>query len=247
MALAHAVEYGPAVDEPAEGVDQRVQEISAELGSPRAAGIAGIVFAALFIVSFLLLRHTPPEGSTAAQIATFYLRTNVRRLAIVELYVAPFAGIAFLWFVAVIRARIGAREDRFFATVFLGSGILFVALFFGALAAGGAVIAAIKFQGAPPPSPDTFVFARGLAYAFLYIFAMRAAAVFTAVVSTIALRTGALPRWLAFVGYALALVLLLGVSFTRWTVLLFPCWVAAVSVVILLRHGEQADAVRTTP
>jgi hypothetical protein len=242
------VHYGHVVTEVRESEEQGVvRVVSDELKSPRAAGVAGLVFAGLFIASFLLLRHTPPEGSTAAQIATFYLRTNIKRLAIVELYVGPFAGIAFLWFVAVIRARIGAREDRFFATVFLGSGILFAGMFFGALAAGGAVIAAIKFQGAPPPSPDTFVLARGLAYTFLYIFAMRAAAVFTAVVSTIALRTGALPRWLAFVGYALALVLLLGVAYTRWTVLFFPLWVAAVSVVILVRHGEPTGAARADP
>lgn len=33
------------------------------------------------------------------------------------------AGIAFLWFIGVIRDRSGAHEDRFFATVFLGSGL----------------------------------------------------------------------------------------------------------------------------
>jgi hypothetical protein len=212
--------------------------VARELRSPRAAGIAGLVFAGLFIASFLLLRHTPPSGSTSAEIAEFYLRDNVQRLAIVELYVAPFAGIAFLWFIAVVRDRIGAREDRFFATVFLGSGLLFVAMLFGALAAGGAVLAAVKFQDAPPPHPDTVVFARGLAYAFLYIYGMRVAAVFIAVVSTISLRTATVPRWLALAGYAIALVLLLGVSFTRWTVLLFPCWVAAVSVAILLHQRE---------
>lgn len=214
------------------------QPLARELRSPRAAGVAGLVFAALFVASFLLLRHTPAAGSTSAEIADFYLRKDVKRLAIVELYVAPFAGIAFLWFIAVIRDRIGAREDRFFATVFLGSGLLFVAMLFGALAAGGATLAAVKFQNAPPPSPDTFVFGRGLAYAFLYIYGMRVAAVFIAVVSTISLRTATVPRWLAFVGYALALVLLLGVSFTRWTVLLFPSWVAAISIAILVRYPE---------
>jgi len=211
-----------------------------ELRSPRAAGIAGLVFAALFVASFILLRHTPAKGSTAAQISEFYLRSDVRRLAIVELYVMPFAGIAFLWFIAAIRARIGAAEDRLFATAFLGSGLLFVGMVFCAVAAGGATLAAVKFQGAPPPSPDVFVFSRGLAYAFLYIYAMRLAAVFVAVTSTIALRTAAMPRWLAYAGYLLALLLLFGVSVTRWTVLLLPAWVAAVSIVILVHQRELA-------
>ena len=216
------------------------ESLDRELRSPRAAGIAGLVFAVLFVVAFVLLRRTPAAGSSAAEVAEFYLRDNVKRLAVVELYVAPFAGIAFLWFIAVIRDRIGAREDRLFATVFLGSGLLFVAMLFGAVAAGGAVLNAVKFQDAPVPGPDTVVFGRGLSYGLLYIFGMRVAAVFMAVVSTISLRTAALPRWLAFIGYAVALVLLLGVSFTRWTVLLFPCWVAIVSIVILVRARENA-------
>jgi len=42
----------------------------------------------------------------------------------------PFAGIAFLWFIGVLRDRLGELEDRFFATVFLGSGLLFLAMLF---------------------------------------------------------------------------------------------------------------------
>jgi len=51
---------------------------------------------------------------------------NAGRIALVGVDLAPFAGIAFLWFIAVVRNLIGDREDRFFATVFLDSGLLFV-------------------------------------------------------------------------------------------------------------------------
>ena len=63
----------------------------------------------------------------------------------------PFSGIAFLWFIAVVRHLIGDREDRFFATVFLGSGLLFVAMLFIAAGVGGALLAAVKFQDSPVP------------------------------------------------------------------------------------------------
>jgi MFS family permease len=223
-------------------------DVEREVRSPRAAGIAGLAFAVLFALSFVLMRHHPDAGSSAAEIEVFYLRTNVRRLAIVGLYLAPFAGIAFLWFIAVIRDRVGSREDRFFATAFLGSGLLFVAMFFGAAAAASAPLVGVKFQDSPVPSPDVVVFARGLAYTLLYIYAMRAAAVFIVVVSTIALRTDALPRWLAFVGYAIAVALFFGVGYAKWIVLLFPAWVAAVSVVILLYREElERDGPVETP
>ena len=58
----------------------------------------------------------------------------------IALNLVPFAGIAFLWFIGVLRDRIGEHEDRFFATVFLGSGLLFVAMIFVAAAITGAVI-----------------------------------------------------------------------------------------------------------
>ena len=134
------------------------------------------------------------------------------------------------------------REDRFFSTAFIGSGLLFVAMLFAACAAAGATIAAVKFQGAPAPSADVVVFTRALAYSFLYVYAVRAAAVFIIIVSTIGLRTGTLTRWLGFAGYALALVLLFTVTYVEWIVLLFPAWVVALSVLIL-----RVDRARVIP
>lgn len=212
-----------------------------ELRAPRAAGVAGLLFAALFVTSLLLVRNHPAPGSDAAEIQEWYLRSAARHVALVGLYLAPFAGIAFLWFIAVIRDHVGEREDRFFATVFLGSGLLFVAMVFAAAAAAGAPLAAIRFQDAPVPDPHTVELARGLAYTFLYVYAVRAAAVFMIVVSTIGLRTRTLPRWLVIVGYVIALVLLFSVSFYQLLVLLFPVWVAAVSVVILASNRMRDD------
>jgi hypothetical protein len=221
-----------------------LETVGRDLRAPRAAGVAGLAFAVLFIGSLLLLRSQPGAGSTANEVATWYLHRS-GKVGIVGLYLAPFAGIAILWFVAVIRNRIGGWEDQFFATVFLGSGILFVAMLFAAAAAAGAPLVAVKFQGAPVPSPDMVVFSRGLAYTFLYIYGVRAAAVFTIVVSTIGLRTRTLPRWLVLTGYAIAVVLLLSVSLFKLLVLLFPLWVAAVSVVILLSDQGPTPPVAT--
>ncbi|MDA0160744.1 hypothetical protein OM076_10750 [Solirubrobacter ginsenosidimutans] len=216
-----------------------VVAVGRELHTPAAAGVVGLVFAVLFVVSLALLYREPPRDSTAAQIAVWYLQTRTKTIGIVGLYLLPFAGIAFLWFIAAIRSRIGGYEDRFFATVFLGSGILFVAMLYAAAAAAGASLAAVRFQGAPPPSPDVFVFARGLAYTFLYVYGVRAAAVFMIVTSTIGLRTKVLPRWLVFLGFAIALVLLFSVSYFKGFVFIFPAWVAVVSVEILIRARSE--------
>jgi hypothetical protein len=217
--------------------------VGRRLDTPRAAGIAGFVFSLLFVVAILLARPHPARGSSAEEIASFYLEQDAGRVALIGLYLIPFAGIAFLWFIAVIRSHLGEREDRFLATVFLGSGLLFVAMLFAASAAAGSLLAAVKYQGQPVPGPDTVVFARALAFAFLFVFGVRAAAVFMLVVSTIGLRTGFLPRWLVLAGYVGGLVFLFTVTYVELLVLILPAWVTAVSVVILRAgHGRLSAA-----
>jgi hypothetical protein len=206
--------------------------VARPLETPRAAGVAGLVFAALFVLSILLVRKHPAAGSSVEEIRDFYLG-NSGRLAVVGVYLVPFAGIAFLWFIAVIRNLIGEREDRFFATVFLGSGLLFVAMLFIAAGVGGAMLAAVKFRDEPVPSPDSVALARSIAFAFLFVYAVKMAAVFMIVVSTIGTRLRIFPRWLVVAGFLAALVLLLNVSYIELLILVFPAWVTAVSLLIL--------------
>jgi hypothetical protein len=227
-------------DEPVEAAT--VGGVGRRLETPRAAGIAGLAFAAFFVASILLLRAHPAAGSSAEEIADFYLRRHAGRVALVGLYVMPFAGIAFLWFIAALRSHLGAREDRFFATVFLGSGLLFIAMLFAFSAAAGALLAAVKFQDQPAPTVDAVVLSRAFAFAFLFVFGVRAAAVFMLVVSTIGLRTGLLPRWLVFAGYATGFVFLFTVTYVELMVLLFPAWVVAVSTVILWSSWTRGSA-----
>ncbi len=174
------------------------------LRAPRAAAIAGIVFSILLITSLVILRLSVPADPLEAGA---WLRTRASTVAL-ALNLLPFAGIAFLWFIGVLRDRLGAREDRFFATVFLGSGLLFLAmLFFSAAVAGGVIIAYVAMPDQLLGSP-TFTFARAITYEIMNVYAIRMAGVFVIATSTLALRTGFIARWIAFVGYAVALVLL---------------------------------------
>jgi len=207
--------------------------------APPAAGVAGLVFAVLFVASVVLLHRQPDSESTADEIRAWYLGENASRVGLVGLYLVPFAGIAFLWFLAVLRHHVSALEDRFFDTVLTGSGILFIAMLFATAASAGSLVAAVKFRDAPVPGPEAVGVARSLAYTFFYVYALRAAAVFMVVASTIGRRSGGLPRWLTLAGYVVAVVLLLSVSYAPLVALLFPAWVAAASIVFLTRNlGE---------
>ena len=212
------------------------------LRTPRAAAVAGIVFALLLFTVLLLVRVAiPTDPEDAGQWLTDDSRRNAVRLA---LNLVPFAGIAFLWFIGVVRDRIGAGEDRLFATVFLGSGLLFIAMLFaGGATAGGLMLTA---DGRPPL--EVWTFGRRLTHSLFNVYAMRMAAVFTISTTTIATRLGLAPRWLSIFGFVTGLVLMFALGFFRWVELLFPAWVLVFSVHMLIVsfRGGAATASNTT-
>ncbi len=206
--------------------------VTAPLKTPRAAAVAGIIFAVLLITAMVLLRISVPAQ---ADVPGAWLTDPARRTAVtVALNLVPFAGIAFLWFIGVIRDRVGEREDRFFATVFLGSGLLFVGMLFVATAAGAATIAAASSSGTA--DTGSVALARYITTILINVYAMRMAAVFTLTTVTIARRTEIVSRWLTLAGLGTALVLLIGIGFSPWVELLFPAWILALSIDILVHH-----------
>ncbi|MFL5767048.1 MAG: hypothetical protein ACJ758_04305 [Actinomycetota bacterium] len=212
--------------------DGRALAAGSPLRTPRAAGVAGIVFSVLLILCIVLLRISVPEDVSQPGL---WLTDSGRRSSVaLALGLVPFAGIAFLWFVGVIRDRIGEREDRFFATVFLGSGLLFVGMLFIAAAVAGGLIADVAASSAPSHAVATVALGRRITSIALNVYAMRMAAVFTTTTAMIGLRTGAISRWLGIVGLVFAVVLLFGMGLSSWVALLFPAWIGAVSVEILL-------------
>jgi Uncharacterized protein conserved in bacteria (DUF2252) len=127
-------------------------EAGTQLRTPRAAAVAGIIFSVLAITAMTLLRLSAPDRPSAAGM---WLTDSGHRAAVaIGLNLVPFAGIAFLWVIGVLRDRIGEREDRFFATVFLGSGLLFVGMLFvgAAHARSGDPVAIAEYLG----SSDAF-------------------------------------------------------------------------------------------
>ena len=195
------------------------------LRTPRAAAIAGVLFALLLTTALVLVRLAAPADPADA---AAWLEAGRRHLVILALNLVPFAGIAFLWFIGVVRDRIGQHEDRFFATVFLGSGLLFVAMLFIASAMTAGFLADAAVQSGAPQQVSGF--GRRIGAVVLHTYAMRMAAVFTISTVTIGLRTGFMPRWLGFLGYAIALILLLAVAVTPWVELLFPLWILLLSI-----------------
>lgn len=201
----------------------------ANLKTPKAAAIAGILFSLLLIAVFWLLRVSVPADP---QEPGSWLRANSNVVAL-ALNLVPFAGIAFLWFIGVLRDRLGQREDRFFATVFFGSGLLFLGTLFIAAALVGGILIAFAAQPEELINSAAFHIARATAYNLMNIYMVKMAGVFMITTSTLAIYTGFAPRWLAVVGYVLSLLVLAGSYYISWSFVVFPVWVLLISIYIL--------------
>jgi hypothetical protein len=209
--------------------------IRRRLKTPRAAALAGILFGVLLITSQLLIwLSIPSDPLTPAAEA---IRDS--KAVAIALNLLPFAGIAFLWFIAVVRDRIGEFEDRFFATVFLGSGLLYVAMMFISAAIAGAVIGLLASAPDTAARSTAYLLGRGEIYRISTIFGTKVAGVFMMSTSTIFVRTRVAPRWLGITGYVLALLLLLSIGRFYWVAAIFPFWVLLISACILLQHRES--------
>ncbi|MEU2421505.1 hypothetical protein ABZ619_10805 [Streptomyces sp. NPDC007851] len=214
------------------------------LETPRAAGVAGIVFALLLAAAMVLIRLGIPQGADAV---TTQRADPAQRSAVhAALLLVPFAGICFLWFAGAVRAHVGEGEDRFMATVFLGSGLVFTATMFGAAAAATAVLDTAHPAGTSPSRP-VWDYGQHLAYTLMTGYAMRMAAVFACSTSLIGHRLGILPRWLGVLGLLVTVVLLFVATSVPWSELVFPAWSLLLSVYIVAESFRRSGAGAPAP
>lgn len=207
--------------------------------SPRAAAVAGVLFALLFSAAIVLLRLSLPDQlEPNADWLDEAAATRIR----VGLGLVPFAGIAFLWFMGVVRDRFKEAEDQLFSSVFIGSGLLFLAMVFVSAAIAGGIVATVPLVTDESSRAEVANFGRAVMLQVSNIYALRMAGVLLISLGTMWLRTGVMPRWLAFVTYLVAIVLLVVTSVSLWVTLIFPGWVLGVSILILFMNYRRRPA-----
>jgi hypothetical protein len=217
------------------------ETIGKKARSIEAAAIAGIAYAVLAFIALTLLTRLPSLSLSSEEIAAWYEDAANRVPVVIGLNLAAISSVAFLWFIAVIRRRVGDREDRFFATVFLGSGILYVGMWLVAatLLAAAAVAPDLFADAAVDKASHTLM--AGTAGGLLLVAGPRVQAVFMLTTSTLILRTGVMPRWLAYFGYVMGLALFITPLISQPIGLGFPAWVFIVSVTILFSRRAEGS------
>jgi len=213
--------------------EENLGQIQKRIRSPRSAALAGILFSGLLIATMLLI--TGIAQVSPAEISTEWIETRADSVS-VALNLIPFAGIAFFWFTGVIRDHIGDREDRFFATVFLGSGIALVVLLFVYAATIGAVFGIRALAKDLMTDNDIYIFAFMFMNEILGNYIVRIAGVYMLSIGTIWTRAEVMPRWLTLLTYLVALIFLFFAGSIREARFAFPAWVFLTSVYILITN-----------
>jgi hypothetical protein len=196
------------------------------------------LFAGLFAAAVVLERIAAPGNPTSGRDDLSGVDPT---LILVAAHLIAFAGIFFLWFIGVVRSRLGSREDQFFSSVLFGSGIVFVASLYASVAVGAAAVAEIH-RGTPETS-ESVRLAFDTSYVLLYVFAAKVAGAFMAVFTTILSRLAQSAKWMTVFGYVGALMLLFTIPRVEWLLLVFPLWVLLLSIQILRRSSPPVDSI----
>jgi len=220
----------------------RLKKGRKRMRSVESAAVAGVVYAVLTVIALILITRFPELTLSDEDVTAWFDETDHKAVLVLGLNLAAVSAIAFLWFVAVIRRRLGDLEDRFLGTVFFGSAIVYVVIWLvsAAILAAPAVALTILETGAVDGATATLAW--GFAAALVLVVAPRIQAVFVFTTSTIILRSAVLPRWLALFGYVVGVILLIVPLITQPTGVGFPVWVLVVSVTILLSRPRNDDA-----
>ena len=223
----------------------RWQQVRQNLRSIEAAAIAGILHSVLLIVAMTILLATPDITASQREIEAFYRDAGFENRGLIAFNLVVFSMIGFIWFVAVIRHRIGAREPRFFASIFFGGGVLYAAL----TLAGAALLAAplvLLEVGGQAPDPAVAAVTRTTGVIILAGAVPRVQALVVFSTATLSRITDTLPRWIILLSYLVGLALFVTVTFFTPGIYLFPAWVALVSVAILIAPRDTQPT-ETTP
>lgn len=213
----------------------------ARLRSIEAAAIAGVVCAVTWSIGLRGLLAAPSVEAPDEEIIRYYADTRPGFYTLVLLQFIVIGTIAFLWFVGVVRARLGEGEPKLFGTVFQGGAILMA----GVVLVGTAALAApavLVEVGGRLPDPGAASLTRALAVTLLSVFAPRVATLVVLSTAALGRATGALPRWLVWLSYAVGVFEFVNITVAPTTVYVFPAWIALVSTVLLIRRSSGSSA-----
>jgi hypothetical protein len=207
----------------------------------RWAPLGGFIFVVLMVVGTAFVADVPDPDAPQRQLATYLADSGNHTRNIIGAYMWVLGALAFLWFVTRLRSVLRGAEGGTGAlsNLVFGTGVIYSALMMASAMAFAAVAYAVGLRGATVSDPDFVKVLPQMAWMILLLGAGFAGLLLVLTASILSLQTGVLPRWLAWLGIVVAIVLLFDVIYVNIVPLLI--WVLAASIVLLMRR-EAATA-----
>ncbi len=222
------------------------QEVQRRFHWERWSPLTGLLAVAGMVIAFALVGSAPGSNDSDAKITSYFTSDSHQTKSIVGFFVFLAGILLLLVFFSVLRTSLVAAEDgagRLGALAF-GSGVASAVLWLGAVIffTGPALTAddAKSFH----LDPNTFRLMSDTGYEF-WVSAVITGALVVWATSTVALRTGLLPRWLGWLGILVGIIQLFAIFF--FPVFLYWGWILVVAILLLLRPAAPrrgVDAMR---
>jgi hypothetical protein len=205
--------------------------------------LSGVVFAVLWVVAIAIVAGG--AGDTDEEILSYYEDSGNRNKEITAFFLILAAGLFYLWFLAVLRSRLRLREGEpgTGSALVLASGSVSAALFF-VFAYLSSAPAWATSQDDFTLDPNTYRLITDMGYG-VWVGGQFAAIVAVLAASYVALRTGAFPSWVGWIGFLVAVLLLFAFAFIPFFV--FLGWITLLSVLMAWRPEPAAEPGRVDP
>ena len=201
-------------------------------GLARLAPLAGVLFVALIVASFIVSGETPSTDDSTRKVIDYWEGHETE--GIVSALLGAYAMVAYLWFVGTLRSVLRQAEGltgRLSATAFAG-GVVFAGYALVGLTMMFA--AAETADDVPPAVTQTLSVLNSECWLGLAV----GNAVLLLATGVLLLRTGLLPKWLGWVTVLLGVASVTPAGFFAFLATLL--WVIGVSIVLYLRGGAAA-------
>jgi hypothetical protein len=208
----------------------------------RWAALSGIVFVILMLTGAAFVIDVPKADASAQEIAAYLGDSGNHTRNVVGAYIWVLGGLAFLGFLSGLRSVLrGAEGDPgTLSSVVFGAGVVFTAVWSVSAATLASVAYAVEFSGAPVSNPDIVRVLPPLGSLLLLLGGGFAGILVTLATSALIFRTGVLPRWLAWLGIPVAILVVVDVTYMN--ILPFVGWVLVASIALFMRQRETASA-----
>jgi hypothetical protein len=203
--------------------------------------LTGLAFVGLWIATLAVTGNDVDTHDTDAKILAYYAKSGNQNKHIAAFFMILAATLVFIWFLSKLREKLVGAEGAAGSLTALayGAGIAAAALWTVAdaffVAAAFAADDTHKFV----LDPNTYRVLSDTGYA-VWFSGTTVAAITVTVTAVLALRSGFLPKWIAWLSFVVALTMLVAFFFIPFLIMLG--WILVVCVTLILTKEASPAA-----